>query len=130
MISNLVTNHGNLFYFKEEKKLIVEIDEDFQRYYLNQIPKYLLPRKTKFKPHISVIRNETNIDLSNLNFKQVKYSYIPIINYDDVYFWISVFSLDLACIRMKVGLTPTKIGVTFSPNKNSSFRITIANKKY
>lgn len=109
-------------------KLIVEVDPELQRYYLNQIPKNLRPQKTRYPTHISVIRQDTTIAIGQFHDQWVDFVYEHEIYEDDKYFWLQVLCPRLKQIRAICGLSATQVGVTYSPDERHPFHITIANK--
>jgi hypothetical protein len=112
-------------------KVNIEVDPSIVNYYRNLVPKYINLNKTKYTPHITVIRNEliNNYDILNkYNNKEIEFYYDGIVRNDNVYYWLRAFSVELSYIRYELGL---KIydDIAMAPDRFPSFHITIGNLK-
>jgi hypothetical protein len=115
-------------------RLILEIDQGLIDYYFSLIPKYVYPRRQKYKAHISVVRKEIiepeYINTFNkLNNNQIDFYYSPIIHFGEVYCWLNVFSTDLESLRKSLGLEVSSLYTLPPEGFKKCFHTTIANFK-
>lgn len=123
---------GTLIYSNNPYKLIVSVDQGISDYYRSLIPKYKDVKKQMYSAHMSVVRNETPIKLSQWEKYQninVDFEYEPIIYNDECYYWLNAYSSVLEDIRIELGLLPTN-EFTRSPDGKHKFHITIGNIKH
>lgn len=123
---------GNLIYYNNPYKLIVEVDDDFGKYYRSLIPKNYKIRAPMYSPHITVLRNEAPLLLNTWEEHynmSIEFEYDTYIHNYDVYFWLNVSCPLLSDIRIDLGL-PKCSEFTRSPDSNSDFHITIGNIKH
>lgn len=127
---NLFKSDGILHY--GSTKLIVKVDPGIAYFYRSLIPKSIDIDPQKYKPHISVVRNETPVNMENwgkYENEKVEFSYSPIIHNGQVYWWINVFSIELEEIRLELGL-PVSSQYTQPPDGFiKCFHITLGNCK-
>ena len=129
-MSKLLTSSGRLQYL-ENFKLNIEVDEQIVEFAKYLVPKYIGLRKQKYKPHITVIRNEI---ISNLNKwglyhdTIINFQYDNYIYNDDNYYWLRAFCPKLNEIRLELGL-PISSQYSRAPDNFESFHITIGNTK-
>ncbi len=112
-------------------KLHVEIDEDLVNYYRSLLPKSIKLNKTRYAPHISVVREEVPLDLEyleSLEGRLIEFGYDNVIYNDDVYYWLPVVAPELKKIRNNLGL-PATSRLTYSPDGQHEFHITLGNLK-
>jgi hypothetical protein len=121
---------GTLKYFDDEWKINIRLDDDLVDFYRSLIPKHIRLNKTKFPPHITVVRNEEipNKDVwkkyEGLQI-QFKYGYLAS---GEIYWWLPVYCRKLTLIRKELGLPPSS-KLTRPPNNRECFHITIGNMK-
>jgi hypothetical protein len=128
----MFTSVGTLLYFSNPYKLIVDVDDEIGKYYRHLTPLHLDVRMPLYPSHISVIRNESQIDSSlwgKYHNQKIEFDYEHIIYDDEVYYWLNAFSDDLEKIRIELGLLPTS-EYTRSPDGKHKFHITIGNRKH
>lgn len=121
---------GTLRYFDDECKVNVRLEDDLVDYQRSLIPKHISLNRTKFPPHITVVRNEEipnkdawkRHDGLEIHFK---YGYVAS---GEVYWWIPVYCRKLTLIRKELGLPPSST-LTRPPNNRECFHITIGNLK-
>lgn len=120
-------------------KLILAIDPSIAAYYHSTIPKVHRVRRQMYAPHISVIRKEAPPNLLHWNRyegQEVSFEYEHNVRWDNVYYWIDAYSLELERIRAELGLhnaplhpatyhTPMPEGYAYTKR----FHITIGNTK-
>jgi hypothetical protein len=123
---------GVLIYSDNPYKLIVQVDDEIGNYYRSLIPKYFNVKKGAYSSHISVIRNETPINLkywAKYHGQEIPYEYDSYIYNGTVYYWLNAYSKDLEDIRIELGLENTSI-YTRSPDEKCRFHITLGNIKH
>lgn len=112
-------------------RLVLDIDQNINNFYRSLIPKYFYARPQKHPAHISIVRKETpNSTLWNKHKgKEIEFAYDSQIHYDNVYFWLNVFSTQLEEIRLELGL-PVSSKYTLPPSGfTRCFHTTIGNRK-
>jgi len=112
-------------------KLIVEVDPELANFYRNTIPKKFAVNRSKFPPHISVVRKEipTNIKFwKKYDNKPIEFEYYDYVFNDETYFWLNAYSKELEDIRVELGLTAMS-DLTKPPDGSYTFHITITNIK-
>lgn len=122
---------GKLAYFTDPYKLIVEVDQNISDYYRSLIPKYIPVKKQMYNAHISVVRNETpiNIDMwGKYDALPLTFEYESFIYNDELYYWLNAYSAELEEIRIELGLTKMS-DITRPPDHSNKFHITIGNLK-
>lgn len=127
---------GTLRYTNDDgHRLVVDVCEDFGRYYRRLIPKSYPTQRPRWPPHITVVRAGKEKPSSlGMEFwgeyegSEVEFSYDPELRLDRVYYWLNVTSRRLSEIRMELGL-PAKSRWTRPPDAQECFHITIANRK-
>jgi len=122
---------GTFKYSESPYKLVVLVDQDISDYYRSMIPKYNLVGRQKFPAHITVVRNETPINLNQWglhNNEKINFHYYNTAHNDDTYWWLEVESKTLEDMRNKLGL-PNTSEFTRSPDGRHNFHITIGNTK-
>ena len=112
--------------------LIVVVCPDISYYYHSLIPKSIILNTQRYKPHISIIRKETPINLDlwgKYQNKPINFEYSNYIHNGEVYYWLNAFSTELENIRLELGL-PVSSPYTRPPGEyKKCFHITIANCK-
>lgn len=113
----------------DNKKLIVVVDPGIVDYYRWFVPHSVQLNKTRYEPHITVARNEI-LTGSCQKYSQltVEFEYDTDIRYNDVYWWLPVYSDDLTNIRINLGLAPSSQW-SRPPDDSDCFHITIGNLK-
>lgn len=115
-------------------KLVVEIQDDLAIYYRSLIPKYLNVNKTRYSPHITVVRSYKEIP-KNLEYwgkyegEVIEFFYEPIIRQGKVYFWLNILCKRLEEIRQELGLEVTSIYTRPPEGFEKYFHMTIGNTK-
>lgn len=99
------------------------IDEDFGDYYYSLIPKSKNANKQKYPPHITIVRNFEEVDLSHryLDGEKFDFNYSPRINFDGKYFFLDCWSQTVDKIRLYCKIERYRLG--------NSHHITIGNVK-
>ena len=122
---------GTLRYSQDPIKLVVNVDDNISNYYRSLIPKYIKIQKPMYPAHISVVRKCIPRNMWNwakYDGLEVSFQYENIIHYDELYFWLNVYSIELESIRTELGLELWG-GVSLSCGFNHMFHITISNCK-
>ena len=115
-------------------RLVVEVNEELADYYFSLIPKYLRPRRPRWKPHGTVVRPEKEIPPRTSKWgdhegEVVSFMYDPYLFSDDQYVWIDLWCNRLEVIREELGL-PNVSRYTLPPSGFvKCFHCTIANFK-
>lgn len=116
----------------QDQKLIVDVDDNFAKFYRSLIPKYFNVNPTRYTAHISVVRNEVpkNPEVWNkYQNKKIDFIYDNFIYNDEIYWWLNVFSTELESIRVELGLE-NHSWYTLPPSGfNKCFHLTIGNTK-
>jgi hypothetical protein len=119
---------GTLFVTPEELKLHVVVDPGIVDLTRALIPKHHKLNRTRYPPHISVIRRETwEPDLS-LHGTPVTFTYDPTVAAGPVYWWLRAWSDDLLRVRASLGL-PALAWACRPPSEEDCFHITVGNTK-
>ena len=112
--------------------LIVGVCPDISYYYRSLVPKSIILNPQKYKPHISVVRKETPINLDfwgKYHNKTIEFEYSNYIYNGEVYYWLNAFSTKLEDIRLELGL-PVSSPYTRPPGEyKKCFHCTIGNLK-
>jgi len=117
--------------YTDEPKLNVEVDPEIVRLARALMPKSTRLNRTKYAPHITVIRNETipKMDLWGRHEGLfVEFEYEPIVYNDDTYFWLRAYSPVLTQVRLELEL-PESSPWSRAPDGFDSFHVTIGNLK-
>ena len=126
----LYKSTGPLLY--EGSKLIVAVDPHVALFYRSLIPKYYGVTGQRYSPHISVVRKETppNMDAwKKYEGLPVDFYYDPIIDNDDRYWWLNVYSTRLEEIREELGLPNVNMYLTPPDGFKKVFHMTLGNTK-
>lgn len=106
--------------------LVIDCDPEIGRFYRSLYTKFHYDtqflQRPSWKEHITVVRNEEPEDKSaweKYNGQIVKFSYNPVIENDDKYFWLNVKCDFLFEIRLELGL---------NKDPEFPFHLTIGNK--
>jgi len=112
-------------------KLSLAVDHGIVDTYRALVPKSVRLQRTRFPPHISVIRKEPipNLDLwGRYEGEDVPFEYEPLIYNDETYFWLRCFSPRLIAIRRELGLEDLSF-LARPPDLADCFHVTIGNLK-
>lgn len=123
--------YGQLRYFEDPYKLIVEVEPEISYYYASLVPKYFRLNRQKYAPHISVVRHEIPVKLENWRKYEgslISFNYNNEIENDEKYFWLGAASKELEKIRVELGLVNVN-WITKTPDGSHNFHITIGNIK-
>lgn len=126
------SSKGRLVYQTNPYKLIVEVDNEIGNYYRSLIPKYYKCQKPFYDSHISVIRNETPINIplwNKYHDLELDFEYDTYIYNSETFYWLNVTNKFLEELRLELGLTATS-ELTKPPDSSNFFHITIANTKH
>lgn len=126
----LFKSEGTLHY--GSTKLIVRVDPGISYFYKSLIPKSIDVNPQKYKPHISVVRNETPVNMENwgkYENQKIEFSYSNQIYNGQVYWWLNAFSIELEKIRVELGLSIEEHYTQPPDGFNKCFHITLANCK-
>lgn len=121
---------GTLRYYADEWKVNVAIEDDLVELYRSLIPKHIHLNKTKFPPHITVVRNEeipNKEAWGKYNGLEIWFKY-SFVSSGEVYWWLPVYCKKLTKIRKELGLPPSS-EFTRPPNNRECFHLTIGNLK-
>jgi hypothetical protein len=123
----IFSSFGTLVYSKERDWCRLEIDTEISRYYFGLIPKYKNAHSQAHKAHITVVRkgieNPPNMDVwGKYQAGMVNFQYIPIIQFDGLYYYLESFSDEIGKIRTELGLERYRPGF-------NCYHITIGNTK-
>jgi hypothetical protein len=102
----LFKSSGMLIY-SENFKLNVEVDQQIVDYTRSLIPKSITIKKQKYKPHITVVRNEDIINYSKWMIytnEMIDFEYDNYVFNNNTYYWLRAFSPKLSKIRLELGL--------------------------
>lgn len=127
------TSTGTIHYvIGNTHKVWVDVDPDLARYYRCLIPKWISRNVPMYDPHISVVRKEVVLNLTEwgrFEGQEVKFSYSNIVYFGKVYCWLNVYSRDLEELRQGLGL-PVSSEITRPPEGFlRCFHVTLANFK-
>lgn len=132
---DLFKSWGPLAYSRTDNggyKLIVRVDPDLVNYYRSLMPKWVKTNKQMYAPHISVVRNETPVNLDcwgKYQDEEVEFAYSPIVYSGQVYYWLNVFCKRLEAVRIELGL-PVSTQYTLPPTGFvKCFHLTLGNNK-
>lgn len=113
-------------------KLVVNTDKDIGRLYRSLIPKYYRVAPQMYSTHVTLVRNEVPPNLEawgKYEGQGVSFLYSRIIQNDENYWWLNVFSNKFERIREELGLSK-KDQYTLPPESFiSTFHLTIGNTK-
>lgn len=108
----MITCQATIKYY--ENWVIAYVDPQFGEYYYALAPKYWCLQRPKTPAHITVIRK--GIESPNMfhwryfEGHTISFEYEPILQRDELYSWINIWSGDIAMIRMYHGLQPYREG--------------------
>jgi len=126
----LYQSTGPLHY--EGSKLIVAVDPHIALFYRSLIPKYHGVTGQRYAPHISVVRKENPCIMEvwgKHEGEMVDFFYDPIIDNDDRYWWLNVYSHRLEEIRIELGLPNINMYKTPASGFRKIFHMTLGNTK-
>ena len=113
-------------------KLVLEVCPDIAYYYRSLVPKSIILNGQRYKPHISIVRKETPVNLQFWGKYQncpIEFEYSNNIYNGEIYYWLNAFSQKLEEIRLELGL-PVSSPYTRPPGEyKKCFHITIGNIK-
>ncbi len=112
-------------------KLNVEVDPEIVRLARALVPKSIRLNRTRYAPHITVVRNEEVPKPALWGTHEgafVEFEYEPIVYNDETYYWLRVFSSALTKVRLDLGL-PESSEWSRAPDGFESFHVTIGNQK-
>lgn len=121
---------GRLVVTPEECKLHVVVDPGIVDVTRTLIPRVYLQNlnRTRYPPHISVIRDETWTPDMSLHGLEIDFNYDPRVVAGKTYWWLNCWSDQLVAIRAQQGLVDhTK--QTMPPDLFKCFHCTIGNTK-
>lgn len=113
-------------------KLIVDVDSEISSFYRSLVPKYYNIKKPLYKSHISVVRKIAPPNMSRWGEYEgecVTFYYDGMIQFNQTYFWINIFSLQLEKIRLELGLSIEEHYITPPIPFLKTFHMTIGNLK-
>ena len=123
---------GVVEYF--EDYCILSIDQNISDYYRNLIPKSFYVQPQMKKAHITIVRKgkekvESREYWGKYSGRILTFSYSPIIQNDNTYFWLDSVSEEVGEIRRELGLSEYRDDTFFGGLKRNSYHITIGNVK-
>ena len=110
------------------------IDQSISDYYRALIPKYYYVKSQAYHAHITIVRLGKE-QPKNMEFwgryegRRIGFSYSPIIQRDDKYFWLNAYSEEIGDIREELGLPRFRDDSLFGGIKRNEYHITIGNIK-
>jgi hypothetical protein len=121
---------GRLVVTPEERKLHVVVDPQIVDYARSLVPLHQRVglNRTRFAPHITVVRNEVWEPDLTLDGTEVSFRYDPCVVPGEVYWWLRVWSVGLLAVRTGAGL-PELSDLCRPPDGEDCFHITIGNTK-
>jgi hypothetical protein len=114
-----------------EPKLNVEVDPEIVRLARALVPKAFRLNRTRYAPHITVVRNESIPDMTRWGQHEgtfIEFEYEGVVYNDDTYYWLRAFSPVLTRLRVELGL-PESSEWSRAPDGFESFHVTIGNQK-
>ncbi len=131
----LYKSHGMLHY-SGINRLVVNVEQDLADYYRSLIPRWIPNNRGRYRAHITVIREvKEKIEPEFIQFwgkyegEIINFFYNPIIQQDDNYFWLDVYSQRLEEIRKELGLWVVARFTIPPPPFVKTWHFTIANRK-
>lgn len=112
-------------------KLNVEVDPGIVELARALVPKSVRLRRTRYEPHITVVRNEAVPKPGKWSLYEgiiTTFEYDPYVYNDDTYYWLRVYCPLLTDIRRELGLPPSSQW-SRAPDGFESFHVTIGNLK-
>lgn len=112
-------------------KVHVDVDPGIAETYRALVPKSVRLQRTRYPPHISVVRKEmvTKLDLwGKHEGDMIPFEYEPEVYNDETYYWLRCYSPALVEIRRGLGL-PDLSEMARGPDMFDSFHATIGNCK-
>lgn len=125
---------GTLVVTLAEQKVHLEVDQDLVDYARSLVPPTTTLNRTRFAPHITVIRNEPipmrllDVQAERLHGRKVGFEYDPRVVPGDVYWWLRAWSLELVSIRRGLELEDLSYWCR-PPDHDDCFHITVGNTK-
>jgi hypothetical protein len=113
-------------------KLIVEVDPEIARLARWFVPKHIDLLKPRYAPHITVVRREVPTQLDKWGLYEgriVAFKYETFARNDETYWWLRVFSDDLAEVRRELGLAGYG-RTSMAPDLKRCYHMTFGNMKY
>lgn len=114
-------------------KLIVEADPEIARLARWFVPKSVGLMTPRYAPHVTVIRKEIPSLLNTWGRYEggrIYFRYETYARNDERYWWLRVFSDELAEIRLKLGLLPYgRTTMSPDPDLRCCYHLTIGNTK-
>lgn len=112
-------------------KLIVEVDKEIARLARALIPAEMDVVTPRYATHVTVVRREVPPTLSRWGEREgeiVRFLYETFVRNDERYWWLRVFSDDLAQVRHELGMAPYG-KTTMAPDLKRCYHMTIGNTK-
>lgn len=101
-------------------------DPEFGNYYYSLLPKYFKATRQRYDSHITIVRlgvEQTDQNWLYRDGEEIEFKYDSQIKFVEPYFFLDVWSDDIADIRTKLGLPVYRF------KDNPCYHITIANTK-
>ena len=132
-MDDLHESSGPLRYSASEGKywLVVDVDPGIVEVARALVPKTVRLNRTRYAPHITVIRNEVPPDLTAWKAHEgemVTFQYDSFVYNDELYYWLNAYCQRLNDVRTELGLHPVSEW-TRPPDMADCFHITIGNLK-
>jgi hypothetical protein len=123
---------GIVEYF--EDYCVLNIDQGISDYYRSLIPKSFYVKPQMKKAHITIVRKgkekvESYESWGKYSGKILTFSYSPIIQSDNTYFWLDSVCSEVGSIRKELGLNEYRDDTYFGGVKRNCYHITIGNIK-
>jgi len=111
-------------------RLALDIDPGIVEVARALVPKYVRLNRTKFAPHLSVVRETTMTSplWGSHDGERVAFTYDTLVWEGEVYFWLQAESPRLRKIRVELGLPPMD-WYCYPPDLADCFHATVGNLK-
>lgn len=112
-------------------RLAVDVDPEIHRLARWFVPEHIGLIKPRYDPHITVVRREVPPNLERWGRDEgriVEFWYETYVRNDEIYWWLRVFSDDLAQVRKELGLVAYG-STTMAPDLKRCYHMTVGNVK-
>lgn len=115
-------------------RAIAIIDQGISDFYRSLIPKHYCVQPQAYRAHITIVRIKKEVPLKleaweKHEGRKIRFSYDPVIQMDDRYFWLNTYSEEIGDIREELGLPRYRDDTWFGGKRHTSYHITIGNTK-
>lgn len=115
-------------------RLVLQIDRGIADFYRSLIPKYYPNNRPMHSAHVTVVRigKEEPVHREfwgRYEGEEVPFLYSPIVQLDNTYFWLDVFSVRLEEVKKELGLPVASRYAIPPPGFIKTWHMTLANQK-